>query len=228
MTPRPVRGSGDVHAALASSTRRRLLALLRGADSARDVHELGEAVGLHPSTVRFHLETLREAGLVARREQRSAGAGRPRTAYAAIRERAEAGYEGLARMLAADVAHTSHAHTSHAEQIGERWARQVIPLTAAAGTTTAEDAAAQVGEIFDGLGFGPELAAVDGMTQIRLHACPFRTVAREHPDVVCAIHLGLLRGSLERLGASASSRLRPFVEPDLCLVEMTPNSASPC
>ncbi|WP_407068222.1 ArsR family transcriptional regulator, partial [Lapillicoccus sp.] len=65
-----MRGSGGVHTALASSTRRRLLELLRGADTARDVHELGEAVGLHPSTVRFLLETLRQAGLVARREQR--------------------------------------------------------------------------------------------------------------------------------------------------------------
>ncbi len=219
-----MRGSGGVHTALASSTRRRLLELLRGADTARDVHELGEAVGLHPSTVRFHLETLRQAGLVARREQRSAGAGRPRTAYVAIRERAEAGYEDLARMLAADVAQTARGRAGHAETIGERWAEQVIPLPAQPGTTTTDDAAAQVNSIFERLGFEPEMGAVEGRRQISLHACPFRAVAREHPDVVCAIHLGLLRGSLERLGAHASSRLHPFVEPDLCVAEVAPVS----
>ncbi|MEO6629691.1 MAG: ArsR family transcriptional regulator, partial [Aquihabitans sp.] len=142
MSPRPVRESGGVHSALASPTRRRLLELLRGADSACNVHELGEAVGLHPSTVRFHLETLRQAGLVARREQRAAGAGRPRTAYVAIREHAEAGYENLARMLAADVAQTAHDEAGHAEGIGERWAQQVIPLPGAPGHMTADDAAA--------------------------------------------------------------------------------------
>lgn len=42
-----------------------------------------------------------------------------------------------------------------------------------------------------------------------------------------AIHLGLLRASIERYGACTSSRLRSFVEPDLCLVEVTPNPASP-
>ncbi|MEO6999871.1 MAG: ArsR family transcriptional regulator [Terracoccus sp.] len=221
MTPRPVRGSGGVHTALASSTRRRLLELLRAANAARDVHELGDAVGLHPSTVRFHLETLRQAGLVARREQRSAGAGRPRTAYVAIRERTEAGYEGLARMLAADIALTARGRAGHAESIGELWAQQVIPLPAPAGTTMIDDAVAQVGSMFDRLGFEPETHRVEGRQEISLHACPFRSVAREHPDVVCAIHLGLLRASLERLGAHASSRLRPFVEPDLCVAEVT-------
>lgn len=221
MTPRPVRGSGGVHTALASATRRRLLELLRAADTACDAHELGEAVGLHPSTVRFHLETLRQAGLVARREQRSAGAGRPRTAYVAIRERAETGYEGLARMLAADVGQTARGRAGHAESIGERWAQQVVPLPAPPGSTTVDDAVAQVSSMFDRMGFGPELQAVADRQQISLHACPFRSVAREHPDVVCAIHLGLLRGSLDRLGAHASSRLRPFVEPDLCIAEVT-------
>lgn len=221
MSPRPVRGSGGVHSALASSTRRRLLELLRGSDTARDVHELGEAVALHPSTVRFHLETLRKAGLVDRREQRPSGAGRPRTAYVAIREGSEAGYEELARMLAADVAQTAHGQAGHAESIGERWARQVIPLPAAPGTTLTDDAVAQVSSMFERLGFEPETRGVDGRQEISLHGCPFRSVAREHPDVVCAIHLGLLRGSLERLGAHTSSRLRPFVEPDLCVAEVT-------
>ncbi|MDN5769143.1 MAG: ArsR family transcriptional regulator [Humibacillus sp.] len=221
MSPRPVRGSGGVHMALASSTRRRLLELLRGVDTARDVHELAEAVGLHPSTVRFHLETLRKAGLVTRRDQRSSGAGRPRTAYVAIREGSEAGYERLARMLAADVAQTARGRAGHAEGIGERWAQQMIPLPTAPGTTLTDDAVAQVSSMFERLGFEPQTRGVEGRQEISLHGCPFRSVAREHPDVVCAIHLGLLRGSLERLGAHTTSRLRPFVEPNLCVAEVT-------
>lgn len=221
MSPRPVPKSGGVHSALASSTRRRLLEVLQSADAACDVHELGLVVGLHPSTVRFHLETLRRVGLVARREQPSTGVGRPRTVYAPVREHAGSAYEGLARMLAADVAQTPRVQ-ARAESIGERWAEQVVPEPASAGSTSPDGAAVQVSEVFGHLGFEPELSTIGHVRRIALHACPFREVAREHPDVVCAMHLGLLRGSLERLGASATSQLRPFVEPDLCLVEVSP------
>lgn len=44
-------------------------------------------------------------------------------------------------------------------------------------------------------GFEPELARKGEQLQIRLHACPFRVVAAEHSEVVCSLHLGLLRGA---------------------------------
>lgn len=216
-----MRESADVHAALATPSRRRLLELVQAADAGRDVHQLGSAVGLHPSTVRFHLETLAQAGLVTREEQRSAGLGRPRVVYVAVAQPAAPGYEYLTRMLAADLAQTAHGSTGHAERIGERWAEQVVPVPTAPGTATANAAVRQVSSIFDRLGFSPESRTVNGRREIALHGCPFREVAREHPEVVCAVHLGLLRGTLDRLGATASSRLRPFVGPDLCLVEVT-------
>lgn len=81
--PRDAAGA-DVHAALSSPTRRRLLALLRADDAARDAHDLAQVVGLHLTTVRFHLEVLRRAGLLGRSSSPQAGAGRPRTVYAAV------------------------------------------------------------------------------------------------------------------------------------------------
>lgn len=221
MSPRPVSASAGVHAALASPTRRQLLELLRAADGARDVHDLGQAVGLHPSTVRFHLETLRHAGLVTRQGHPHSGMGRPRTAYAAAAGApAGGGYEGLARLLAANLSETSKDRATHAESIGGQWAEQLIPTRAGAGATM-DEAAKQVSGLLGQLGFEPEMRTVGQIRRIALHACPFRAVAREHPEVVCAVHLGLLRGSLERLGASATTRLLPFVEPELCMVEVT-------
>jgi hypothetical protein len=41
--------------------------------------------------------------------------------------------------------------------------------------------------------------------------------------VVCGIHLGLIRGALEQLGAPEDAvRLVPFVTPTLCVVEIGP------
>jgi predicted ArsR family transcriptional regulator len=84
------------------------------------------------------------------------------------------------------------------------------------------------------MNFDPELAdpeladpAPDTVErEIRLRACPYRDVAREHPDVVCAIHLGLLQGALTQLGNPPTTvRLVPFVKPHLCLAYLTPDHA---
>ena len=54
--------SGDVHAALASPVRQQLLDLLRVSGTPTDAHQLAQNIGLHVTTVRFHLEVLRRAG----------------------------------------------------------------------------------------------------------------------------------------------------------------------
>ena len=67
--------------------------------------------------------------------------------------------------------------------------------------------------------FQPELT--DDGSAIRLHHCPFHELATRQQDIVCGIHLGLLRGALEQLGAPLeATRLVPFVTPRLCLVEL--------
>lgn len=221
MSPRPVAASaGDVHAALASPIRRRLLELLQSAPAARDVEDLGGAVGLHSSTVRFHLETMRRAGLVVRARHPQAGRGRPRTAYAAVEAPDNGGgYQGLATVLAAGLADTPEGRSARAERIGEEWAGQFLGAAEPAGVPL-EEAAMEVSALFERLGFAPELRSSEHGRQIALHACPFRTVARDHTDVVCSVHLGLLRGSLARLGAPTTPRLIPFVEPELCMVHL--------
>jgi predicted ArsR family transcriptional regulator len=63
-----------------------------------------------------------------------------------------------------------------------------------------------------------------GEREIRLRACPYRDVAREHSEVVCAVHLGLLQGALTQLGTPPTTvRLEPFVKPHPCLAYLTPD-----
>jgi predicted ArsR family transcriptional regulator len=47
-------------------------------------------------------------------------------------------------------------------------------------------------------------------------------VAQHHQDVICSLHLGLMRGALARMRAPVTAdRLDPFVEPTLCVARLT-------
>lgn len=220
-------------AALASPPRRRLLELLRASETPLDAPGLAAATGLHVTTVRFHLDVLRQVGLVTARPEPRGTAGRPRVGYAAVTRVESGGYPTLTRLLAGQLGDTPPARAARAEQAGVGWARE---LTAAAEPSASIDlgpAAQAVTSLFAELGFDPELtgqemdgAQVDGAQgdrRIWLRACPFRAAARVNPEVVCSVHLGLLRGILDRLGAPpTASRLLPFVEPELCRAELAP------
>ena len=70
-------------ALLASPVRRKIVDALALADGDADTPgftaaELGAEVGLHVTTVRFHLDQLVAAGLVESAVRREGGAGRPR------------------------------------------------------------------------------------------------------------------------------------------------------
>jgi predicted ArsR family transcriptional regulator len=84
-----------------------------------------------------------------------------------------------------------------------------------------------VNAVFAELGFDPELVHDGDTLQIRLHACPFRAVAATYPEVVCSIHLGLLRRTLADVDAPPTSvSLQPFVEAHLCLAQIAPATRS--
>jgi predicted ArsR family transcriptional regulator len=172
--------------------------------------------------VRFHLDVLCRAGLVRGRPQPRRSAGRPRTVYSNLTDAAPDGYSTLTRLLSAQIGDTPAERSTRAEQAGVQWARELTPEAGLEPAMGAEEAARSVTGLFAELGFGPELIVDDAGQQLRLRSCPFRDVASAHPEVICSIHLGLLRGVLTELGAPhTTSTLRPFVEPELCVVDLS-------
>ena len=90
----------------------------------------------------------------------------------------------------------------------------------------------RVVRLLDDVGFAPRISKATGTTTkigatvnatvIELQQCPFYDIAREHTDVVCAVHLGLIQGALDQMQAPpATVSLDPFVRPDLCLVHIS-------
>jgi predicted ArsR family transcriptional regulator len=212
----------DASPALASIHRRRLFALL--CEAPHDAHQLAAATGLHVTTVRFHLEVLQRAGLVSSRPQPRTTAGRPRTVYSATTSPEQrGGYPMLTRLLATHLADTPDERAERAERAGTAWSAEVATDREKPAESTSEGAVNAVNELFKNLGFDPELAADRAHRRIDLHACPFRATARANPEVVCSLHLGLLKGFLARMSAPPMTvELRPFVEPSLCVAYLSP------
>jgi predicted ArsR family transcriptional regulator len=213
--------AGERYVALAVPSRRRLVDALRDADGPLDVTQLAAAVQLHTTTARFHLDVLERAGLVRRTQEAPNGPGRPRLLYTLSTLRGGNGaYQELATALAGVLAEDAVGAPRLAEEAGRRWAEVQVSDRQHVGW---QEGTQRIGELFERLGFAPRVVDVDGGRQVQLHACPFRDVARAHPDVVCRVHLGLLRGALSRLGLTSeagSAGLRPFVTPELCIADL--------
>ncbi|WP_315095054.1 helix-turn-helix domain-containing protein [uncultured Cellulomonas sp.] len=216
----PSTQSGAWHSALASEPRRRVLAVLEESAHPVDAVTVAAAVGVHVTTARFHLEHLEAAGLVSREVARSGRRGRPQVLFRATVAPVPVGeaQQRLTHALASVIGDDSDGGRARAERAGERWSEQ---LTTAASAAEHDGALAGPTPVLlralTEIGFEPELR---DETTIALLACPFRAEARALPDVVCSVHLGLLRGLARSEGDTGDVGLRPFVQPDLCLVDL--------
>jgi predicted ArsR family transcriptional regulator len=183
------------------------------ADEPLDARQLAERVGLHANTVRWHLGVLADAGLVTSRAEARTRPGRPRIVFSAEEEpEGREDYRLLAAILAGSLAGTAEG-VATAERAGHAWGRFLVERPAPSIRVGADDAADRVVALLDEHGFEPERE--NG--HVLMHRCPFRDLAEEHGDVVCSVHLGLLRGALAEIGAPVTAtRLEPFVGPSLC------------
>ncbi|MEZ0384574.1 helix-turn-helix transcriptional regulator [Mycobacterium sp. pW045] len=231
------RGANRTRRLPRNQQRERVLRLVTSATGAVDASEIATQMGLHVTTVRFHLDALCEDGSVARTRIKRDGVGRPRTGYVAVRDRLD--YRGLAEILAMELGDTAAERRQRAERAGRRWAGRIMAQDVSEGsadgvrngTPALDDRTGRIADTFERMGFGPEITAPaavgDGHREcaIRLHACPVRDLARSHPEVSCAMHLGLLRGLLSTdadggENTALHAELDPFVEPELCIARV--------
>jgi predicted ArsR family transcriptional regulator len=235
-----------------SPRRLAVLDAVRGAGAPVGITEVAERLGVHPNTVRFHLDALVAQGRVERTVEQPSGPGRPRTVHTVRRGMDRGGarhYRLLARMLVGRLASTGPAAETAAEatDAGRAWGRDLVEPFAPSHRPTARESAERVAALLDDLGFAPQLDDGDdggnddgdgggkggdsddaaygsgGPAAIRLRHCPFLELAEEYGGVVCPLHLGLMQGAFAALGAPvAAHRLEPFAEPDACVAHLAP------
>jgi predicted ArsR family transcriptional regulator len=176
------------------------------------------ATGLHANTLRDHLDALESSGLVERRQGAPSGPGRPPTLYEVAATDLRSEYAGLAAALASSIHQTSTDPQHDAAVAGDRWGREL-----AAGRAPSQSgpvaARREVVVLLDEIGFAPETDA--SASEVLLTRCPLLDTARRYPDVVCSVHLGIVRGALDEYGADASAaELYPFSEPGACRLHL--------
>jgi predicted ArsR family transcriptional regulator len=125
-------------------------------------------------------------------------------------------YAYLAAALASVVALRSPDPAQDARVAGVEWGKGLVADAAPAGARAAR---VEVVRLLDVLGFDP--AADSAARSVLLRRCPLLDVAREHPEVVCQVHLGLVQGALEEMGRDRpDAQLHPFAEPGGCRLRL--------
>ncbi|HET7476364.1 MAG TPA: helix-turn-helix domain-containing protein [Dermatophilaceae bacterium] len=209
---------------------------LRPADGLT-AQDLAEHLGLHVSTVRFHLDQLVAAGLLRTLSRRQDGAGRPAKLYAVDHGSlegvaVEASHELLAGLLVQTFAGQQLGQQQSPEEAGRRWSiERAARVGGHAGdhgpARTAGQWLGKIGQMVDLLrewGYTPEVATMNnGRTaHVALYDCPFLPLARTHTAVVCGIHRGLIKGAMESVGEQSTHvGLQPLVGPRQCVAALT-------
>ncbi|OBI22906.1 transcriptional regulator [Mycobacterium sp. E2462] len=206
--------------------RRKVLRVLRGSSAPMSIVAIAEVLDVHPNTVRFHLESLVADGQVEHVELERKGPGRPPLMFRAVRQMDRGGtrhYRLLAEVLAAAFA-AEPDPGAKARAAGRAWARktEVALPSSPDAPATADEAIEHLIDVLDDLGFAPEHRIGEGGHQLGLRHCPFLELAENRTSVICPVHLGLMQGTVESMGAPLSvDALEPFAEPDLCLAHLT-------
>ncbi len=224
--------------------RREVLRLLV-AEGAGTVAALADRTGLHENTVRSHLDRLVRDGLAAREVEVRAVRGRPRHVYRAVLPAGgtdggadplgpgpargldeAAARAGLTRVLLEGYGTGEADVVAAARAAGQRMLGTLpgAPRPRASAPGSPADQLRELAAHLDRLGFDP--VPVDGpapgVPVVRLWRCPFLDLARARPEVVCAVHLGLARGVLDRVGGPLrADRLVPFAGPRHCDLHLT-------
>lgn len=220
--PSPVRR--DLTGRPLSNQRATLLERLQNSAAPVTVAVLAADAGMHPNTVREHLDALVDRGLATRERGTATGRGRPAWYYAAAEDRHEPDprvreYAGLAGALAAHIARTSADPTADALAAGIEWGRSIASGASGPQPAGVAQARRRVVEILGDLGFDPH--ADSRATTVGLRRCPLLDTARRYPGVVCSVHLGIVRGALAELGGEPErTELLPFAEPDACRLHL--------
>ncbi|MCB2222534.1 MAG: helix-turn-helix domain-containing protein [Actinobacteria bacterium] len=219
---------GDLTAILGDATRRGIYLAVAEADVPATVSVIAERFGIHPNVARHHLERLTAEGYLEETgapEGAVHGAGRPPRHYRATTREIAVSYpprrfDLLAELLVQVVEGLDDGRgPAVAEEVGYRFGAALAEeLGLSAGD--AGSALEAVSGALETIGFGVAAAPADA--SLLTSHCPFGATATDHPEIVCRIDQGLVRGLMDAArGTSGPVVVTPHQHPgDACVAEV--------
>ena len=190
--------------------------------------EVADTLGLHVNTVRPHLERMREVGLLDVAPDHRGGPGRPQHRYSLAADAPSLGIEPpafplLARMLLG-TARRAGAAAADAEAAGREQGRaEALGPDVEPGMPCADALVA----LLTRLGFDPARVDDDeGATTIGFAHCPFQSLAEANPELVCALHRGVVEGFVAGVGGAEVAEFGTLVDRHPCRVTLGPGAQS--
>jgi predicted ArsR family transcriptional regulator len=217
-----VSSSTTIRPAVPAGRRQAIVDFIKASDSPVTIATIADGLGIHPNTVRFHLDDLVARGQVERVPGESSGRGRPPHVFQARRGMDPDGprsYRLLAEIALGAIA-TGPDPTTQALTTGRAWGAFLLGRPPSATAVTEEEAFGRLLELLAELGFAPERSSTG--TAIGLRNCPFLELVDSHAQILCPLHLGVMQGAMTVLTTGVTvDRLEPFAEPGLCLAHVS-------
>jgi predicted ArsR family transcriptional regulator len=218
----------DLLKTLGDNTRYAIYLELARAPSPLITAEIADSLSLHANTVRPHLDRMRDVGLVDVEVGGRGDVGRPQHRYSLAADAPALGLEPptmpvLARMVLA-MAQRLDARPDDAEAVGRGEGAHRAGLY----TDRPSTLEALVDDL-DRLGFDPvvtddprnDAVGDDIGAVISFGNCPFADLAREHPDLVCGLHKGMVSGFVDGLGDATADDFRTLTHRTPCRVTVS-------
>jgi predicted ArsR family transcriptional regulator len=210
--------------ALGDNTRYAIYLELARQPSPLATSEIAESLGLHPNTVRPHLERMREVGLLEVAADTRGSVGRPQHLYRLAADAPSLGLEPptfplLARMLLR-VAESTGVDVADVIDVG----REQGAIDATRTRRRSRACVAALSDRLAELGFDPAVVADDEVATVAFTHCPFRELAEAAPDLVCNLHRGMVEGFVDELGGAEVSTFHTLVDRVPCQVELAISS----
>ena len=194
--------------ALTVTARRAIIEQLASSDEPLSADDIAQALELHVTTARHHLEVLEASGLVSRTTAAPHGRGRPRILYEAT-ARVSDTFQELAKLL--DRAVESGEADSVAMSAAVRWAQRVAPASVA---NDPDEAVSTAVESLQSAGFTAKSNAIGDAIVVR--DCPYGELISQHP-MICTVHAELVSGVLEATGQDVTlDRFDVRIKPGVC------------
>ena len=201
------RALGELTGALGDPTRRAIYLTVRESEEPITAARISELFGIHPNVARHHLDRLMADGYLqtgTRPDSRPAGVGRPPRVFEATDTDVSIAYPArrhdlLAELLVRVVERLDPEQGPRvAEEVGRAYGEELAAAAGLSGETGLTPALDAVARALTGVGFDFTADAAQG--RLLSGVCPFGRTATAHPELVCRLDLGIVKGLMAAAG----------------------------